>query len=80
MNKWTEIRLKQKELHVVTTTQSHAMDIGDLFSQIGGFFGLLMGASLMTILEVLQFLIQSFLQFLKLKWQCKSSPVQISVS
>ena len=73
---WTELNLKLSGLQIVTTTQSHAMDIADLFAQIGGFFGLLIGASVMSLLEVVEFIIQSCYNFLKRMWQ--SRVVQIS--
>ena len=74
---WSKISLKRSGLQVVTTTQSHAMDLGDLFAQIGGFLGLLIGASAMSILEVLEFLIQSFCQYLKYIWQSRVVPISI---
>ena len=45
-----KISILPADLQVVSITRSHAMDIVDLFWQIGGFFGLFIGASLMTIL------------------------------
>ena len=52
---YTRIMLKAKPIKVVKTKQYHAMTTTDLFSQVGGFLGLLVGASVITILEFLEF-------------------------
>ena len=51
----TRINLKSRPIKIVTTTQSHAMTLTALFSQVGGFLGLLVGVSLITLLEFIEF-------------------------
>ena len=55
----TKVRL-YKDIVLTTTTQSPAMTVVDLLSQIGGFLGLLVGASVVTLFEVLEFMTAGF--------------------
>ena len=49
------ITLKPQPIKMVTTTESHAMQLHDLFAQIGGFLGLLVGASVITLFEFAEY-------------------------
>ena len=51
----TKLLLKPKSIETVTTTQTHAMKTIDLLSHIGGFLGLLVGASIVTLFEFIEF-------------------------
>ena len=44
-----------------TTTQTHAMVFEDLLSQIGGFCGLLIGASFISVFELMEFIFMTIL-------------------
>ena len=52
----TRVMLKSQPLKIIMTQQSHAMTLIDLFSGVGGFLGLLVGASVITVLEFVEFL------------------------
>ena len=51
----TTVALRPVMIKVVTSTQSPAMELTDLFSQIGGFLGLFVGASVVTMFEFFEF-------------------------
>ena len=51
----TKISISQRDIKVVTTTQSHAMKWTDLLAQIGGYLGLLTGVSVITLVEFIEF-------------------------
>ena len=55
----TQISLKRRPMKIVTTTQYPALDLSELFAQIGGFLGLLVGASAITMIEFFEFSILS---------------------
>ena len=62
----TKLILKPKSIDTVTTTQTHAMNMIDLLSQIGGFLGLLVGASIVTLFEFFEFAVGCFIERIKL--------------
>lgn len=67
----TIVVLKKRNFRIVTTSQIHAMRLDELFSQMGGFLGLLVGASLITVAEFFELL------FVLMKSiMCRSSKVQ----
>ena len=55
----TQISLKRRPMKIVTTTQYPALDLSEFFAQIGGFLGLLVGASAITMIEFFEFSILS---------------------
>ena len=55
----THIVLRMNNMRVFTTTQLRAMGPVDFLSQIGGIMGLLVGASLITLMELFEFTFQS---------------------
>ena len=75
----TKVRL-YKDIVLTTTTQSPAMTVVDLLSQIGGFLGLLVGASVITLFEVFEYVATSCCQRIKsLVLTNKVTPVKVSV-
>ena len=57
--KHTIVRL-YRDIVLTKTTQSPSMTVVDLLSQIGGFLGLLVGASVITLFEVLELMTAGF--------------------
>ena len=54
-DKITSVRMPMRLLTVVTTTQYHALTTFDLLSTMGGLMGLMIGASVVTMVEFLEF-------------------------
>ena len=63
------LRLFFNSMKMEVTTQKPAMVAFQLFSQIGGLLGLFIGASMMTILEFLDFAVVLLLEKLRSKTQ-----------
>lgn len=54
-----------KEMSYEKVDQQVAFEALSLFSEIGGFLGLLLGASLLTVCELLDFLVMTLLAKIK---------------
>ena len=59
------VSLADFKIQTTTIKETHAMDVGDLLSQIGGLLGLLVGASIMTLFEVFELLCSFLIKFFK---------------
>ena len=53
----TTIKISPQYVKLVSTEEKHAMELTDFLSQIGGFLGLLVGASVVTLFEFLEFFV-----------------------
>ena len=60
----TQVSLLERVMQIMTCKESRAMEVSDLLSQIGGFLGLLIGASVMTVVEVFELLISFGFRYL----------------
>ena len=49
----------------MNVTEFHAMDLADLFAQIGGFLGLFIGASMITMFEFFEYLVSFLVKWAK---------------
>ncbi|CAN2388760.1 proton channel activity [Pristimantis euphronides] len=63
-NNLVYIDIKYQELNYKTTKQQKAFTSGELLSEMGGQLGLFCGASMITIIEVLEFIFTNFF------WMC----------
>ena len=52
--------INAKPIRMISTSVKRAMDFNDFLSQVGGFMGLLLGASALTLVEFLEFSAISF--------------------
>ncbi|KAG9480008.1 hypothetical protein GDO78_011817 [Eleutherodactylus coqui] len=59
-NNLVYIDIKYQEMNYKTTTQQKAFTSGELLSEVGGQLGLFCGASMITIIEVMEFLLTHF--------------------
>ena len=52
-----EVNIFYKELKYEKITQRPAFEVLSLLSEVGGFLGLLLGASVLTVCEIMDFII-----------------------
>ena len=60
-----QVDIFYKELNYEKITQQKAFELVSLFSEVGGFMGLLLGASVLTVCELLDYLTTIIVRFMK---------------
>ena len=62
-----------KELSYKLTRQRPAFELFSLLSEVGGFLGLLLGASVLTLCELMDYVVLSWVSYCRKKVQVKPS-------
>ena len=59
---YTQLLIKQSVVEFLNITQSHALGLIDVFGQIGGYLGLLIGASAITLVEFFEYVMTAIIR------------------
>ena len=81
-NNFLQVDIFYKELSFEEVVQNKAFVLGSLMGEVGGFMGLLLGASIITLIELIDFLFMACLKRCKARTSpaAPSQPSQSGVS
>ena len=73
-----QVDIFYKELNYEKITQQEAFELLSLFSEVGGFMGLLLGASVLTVCELLDYIAIVIMAMMKKRKQVAPCPSEKS--